>query len=330
MAKTFILHDESINTFGFWIRTAGIDLAQFKKNPVMYFMHIRPGDSHNDAKDMLLPIGTWDNIRVEGSQILADVAFDSDDEFAKRIQQKVEKGIIRMASAGIRPIEFSEDPQYLKQGQMRPTITKGELVEASIVDRGSNNNAFRLYDENMQEIVLSQDPKKCAIPLISQTNKIEMKTVLGLLKLADTANEAEAYQAIVKLNEKISSLEAEKKKAEDELILLKQGKEAENKAGIRKMIDAAVNDRKILEVQRDTYVKLAEKDFDSTRAALDAMPVMTRLSDGIGGNVIPDKYKGKSWDELDKITDALEEIKLKDPSRFKELYKEKFGKEPAL
>ena len=28
-----------------------------------------------------------------------------------------------------------------------------------------------------------------------------MKTVLGLLKLADTANEAEAYQAIMKLNE---------------------------------------------------------------------------------------------------------------------------------
>ena len=58
------------------------------------------------------------------------------------------------------------------------------------------------------------------------------------------------------------------------------------------------------------------------------MPVMTKLTDHT--NLPNDKYKDKSWDELDKISGALSDIKLKDPARFKELFKEKFGNEPSI
>jgi hypothetical protein len=337
MAKTFILHDESLNTFGFWIKTSGLVLDQFIKNPTMNFMHIRPGDDGNQGREMLLPIGTWTNIRVEGTQLLADPEFDMDDDFAKRIAGKVEKGILKMASAGITPITWSDDSKLLKPGQIRPTLLKGTMVEASIVDRGSNMNAFQLYDENMQLITLSQDPLKCEVPLIKLTNNYEMKTVFGLLKLADTANEAEAYQAILKLNERLTTLEADKVKLEadkvkleGDILKLKQGDETAQKEKINTLVDEAVKARKILAANKADYVALAEKDFDNTKKILDGMAPISKLTETGTDVTLAEKYKGKTWKELDKVEGALAEIKLKDPNHFKELFKVEFGKEPTL
>ena len=52
--KTFILHDETVNTQGFRMLTSGADLSVFKNNPVMLLNH----------DDWDLPIGRWENIRV--------------------------------------------------------------------------------------------------------------------------------------------------------------------------------------------------------------------------------------------------------------------------
>ena len=35
MSKTFVLHDESVNTYGFRMLTSGANLDEFRKNPVM-------------------------------------------------------------------------------------------------------------------------------------------------------------------------------------------------------------------------------------------------------------------------------------------------------
>lgn len=325
MAKTFTLHDESLNCFGFWIKSSGLDWSLFDSNPIALFMHIRPGDYQNSGPDMLLPIGYWENRKQEGQNVLADFVADTDDEFACRIDKKIEKKIIRMASLAIEPTQWSEDPRDLKPGQKRPTVMAGIVKEASIVDIGGNRNAVRLYNHEGELITLSDDPLKCAIPLINQSksNSSEMKSVIGLLKLADTANEAEVYQAIVKLNEKVSELETAKTKAEGEILKLKQAGEADQKVRVKTLIDGAVKDRKILETQRADYVALAEKDFENTKKILDAMPVLTKLTDG----TIPDgktkKFEGKTWKDLDKAG-QLEELKLADISKFKELYKEEF------
>ena len=44
---TFVLHDESVNTYGFRMLTSGANLEEFKKNPVMLLNH----------DDYSLPIG---------------------------------------------------------------------------------------------------------------------------------------------------------------------------------------------------------------------------------------------------------------------------------
>ncbi len=76
---TFTLHDESVNTYGFRMLTSGCNLEEFKKNPVMLLNH----------DDWSMPIGRWENIRIEGGRILADAVFDEDDPRAAEVMRKL-------------------------------------------------------------------------------------------------------------------------------------------------------------------------------------------------------------------------------------------------
>lgn len=135
--KSFILHDESVNSKGFRMLTAGANLTEFRKNPVMLLMH----DDYN------MPIGRWENIRVEGTKILADPVFDEKDPKAIEVMGKVNRGFIRMASIGAwQPEEMSENPMLKLPGQLLPTVIKWTVREASIVTIGSNHNAIVFYD----------------------------------------------------------------------------------------------------------------------------------------------------------------------------------------
>lgn len=118
----------------------------------MLWMHRR-----DDGWDFtqVLPIGKWENIRVEDGKLLADPVFDENDMFAKLIQAKVEKGIVKGASIGIVPVELSDDPKNIEKGQTRSTVTKCELYEASVVDIPSNRNTVKLMsDKTDNEIPL--------------------------------------------------------------------------------------------------------------------------------------------------------------------------------
>ncbi|MDR2765327.1 MAG: peptidase, partial [Tannerella sp.] len=114
-AKTFILHDESVNTYGFRMLTSGADLTEFRKNPVMLL-------DHNDWN---LPIGRWEHIRVEDGKILADAVFDMKDARAKQVAGKVEDGFLRAASIGAWPPEEVSDDILLRYpGQTGVTVTR--------------------------------------------------------------------------------------------------------------------------------------------------------------------------------------------------------------
>ena len=89
----FILNDENVmNSYGFKIKTAGIDLKRFEANPVML-------DGHNPSN--LSVIGKWTEIKAENGKLSADTDFDMEDENAKTIAGKVERGVIKGASMGI-------------------------------------------------------------------------------------------------------------------------------------------------------------------------------------------------------------------------------------
>ena len=41
MAKRIVISDESVNCYGTWISTAGMDISQYERNPVLLWMHWR-------------------------------------------------------------------------------------------------------------------------------------------------------------------------------------------------------------------------------------------------------------------------------------------------
>lgn len=135
--KEAIISTPRLNSYGTRVLTQGINLEQYRKNPVLLFMHRR-----GRKEDM--PIGIIENLRVEGDTLYGTPKFDDDTDEERTISKKWERGTLRMLSAGLDIVEVSEDPALLVQGQTRPTITKCNLLEVSVVDIGSNDDALQV------------------------------------------------------------------------------------------------------------------------------------------------------------------------------------------
>jgi hypothetical protein len=291
---TFVLHDESVNTYGFRMLTSGANLEEFKKNPVMLLNH----------DDYSLPIGRWENIRVEGGKILADAVFDEGDARAAEVKRKVENDFIRMASIGAWPPEEKSDAYDLMlPGQTLPTVTRWTVREGSVVTIGANHNALVFYDRESKQIIDLND-KGNLIRLIDHSNnpkkQLKMSVLTGVLKLQDSASEAK--------------------------------KESQKREAIS-LTDAAIKDGRYDAKGRENLLNLFDKDFEGTKAMLAAIPCRANVAGQIntdkGSGVTLGDWKDKSWDELDKAG-KLVELKDAAPDLYKSKFKERFGIEPNL
>lgn len=333
MVKTFVLTDESINSYGFWLPMSGAQIEQFKANPIMLWMHNR---SWRGTADEVLPLGIWVNIRIEKGQLLADAEFDEDDEFARRIAKKVEKGILRMASVGIVALEWSEDPKAMKPGQTRPTVTKWKVREASIVDIGSNDNALAFYDEAGNALNLGQETADyCPIPLLgsaleeNQKTQFTMKEVLSELNLAEGSTELQAKEAIVTLKNKVTTAEAAQEAAEKELADYKKKDGEAKKQEAVDLTDAAIKDGRIDAKARESVLSLFEKNHEAAKVSLASIPKRTSIADKVGseGEDESKKFAAMSWADLDKAN-MLADLKANNWELYAEKFKAKFGLEP--
>lgn len=194
MQRSFILSDENINERGFRVLTSGIDLERFEKNPVMLWMHRRDGGYE---ANQVLPIGKWDNIRIEDNKLMADPVFDENDTFAKLIKSKVDSGFVKGASIGIRAIELSDDPKLAQKGQTRATITKCELYEASVVDIPANKNTVQLFSETSETeipvlnfIAMAENTEQTKFSFESEADLLlYMKEKFALVPVAERQDE---------------------------------------------------------------------------------------------------------------------------------------------
>lgn len=144
--KRIILSDSSLNRYGYRVLTAGLLLEAFIDNPVMLYGHFR--DEGSPLWCDYKAIGYWDDIKIEDDVLSAIPVFDKVDDLSKTIAAKYEAGTLRAASIGIRILATSSEKEYLLPGQTRETVTKAEVMEASIVDIPANSHAVRLYDRS--------------------------------------------------------------------------------------------------------------------------------------------------------------------------------------
>lgn len=331
--KTFVLSDDSLNTYGFRTLTDGIDIAQFEKNPIMLFMHNRP---YRGTTEEYSVIGRWENIRKEDGKLLADAVFDMNDAFAKTIADKVENDFLRMASLGFQPIEYSESAEHLLPGQRYATVTKSIAKEGSIVDLGANNNALALcdvpaiYDHSEQLVTLSAG-SNAIIPLIknSKNNHMELKELFPLFQLSESATSEQAIAAVKKLHTDFVKLQGDFNTQNTELTALKQAAVTDK---IEKLVNDAADAKKITDAEKPHYLKLAAADFESTEAVLKAMKPYESIEQQLKDNNTPEAIELAELVKLSGDTlfndGKLDRLKALSPAHYKLKYKEAFGEEP--
>lgn len=327
-AFTFVLHDESVNTYGFRMLTSGANLEEFRKNPVLFLNH----------KDWELPIGRWENIRIEGTRILADAVFDESDEEAIKVMKKVETDFVRMASIGAwPPEEVSDAPELKLPGQTMPTVTRWTVREASVVTIGANHNALVMYDRQTGKQIDLTDATSIVrlidINIHSNTENMN-ENLKGVLKLQDSATEAEivgAVKTLIANNDRLSEENRvlKEEKAEQERIRM----EAQRAEGVA-LVDAAVKDGRIDAAGRKAYLALFDKDFESAKAVLAAIPHRKSVVSQIDATREQQQTElsdlaSKTWDELDRAG-RLVELRDEAPELYREKFKARFGTEPNL
>ena len=164
----FQISDESINRHGFRIMTNGIRLENFKKNPVMLFLH----------DDRKVPIGKWINLRIDGDKLFATAEFDQGDEFAREIERKCANGYINATSVQIDFKAWNSELSMLLEGQMFPTCVDCDLLEISIVVLPANANAIRCSIGDIENLIPKLELFKPINNILNMKNKNFMGKML--------------------------------------------------------------------------------------------------------------------------------------------------------
>jgi hypothetical protein len=124
---TFILTTETADRVGDVVVLKGLDLKNFKANPVA-LVHHRMGD---------FPVGIWKNIRQHGDALLADLhlASKGTSSMADLARNLIEQGILKAVSITFRPTKAEPIvPRGMK-------FFESELLEASLVSVPMNPRA---------------------------------------------------------------------------------------------------------------------------------------------------------------------------------------------
>lgn len=317
MAKEAIITNSSLNSYGSRVITSGIDLTQYRRNPILLWMHNRP---FSGRKDEVLPIGRIENVRIEGDNLIGTPVFDQKDDFARQIESKWNDGILKMVSAGLDVIELSDDPGVLLPGQRRMTITRSKLVEVSVVDIGANDDALVLYKDGTRLNLSAGD--YCEIPLLKlnkSNEESEMKTIALKLGLPETATETEILAAIGNLQ--LSAGRAETLQTEIDTLKL---------ANITAIVEGAISDRRITADKKEHFLNLGKAaGAESLKSTLAMMEPAMKPSDyirrsGTPGNV-PAEFKKLS----DVPADQIMELRKNRPEYIR-LFKAEYGFEPVM
>ena len=300
-----VISTPSLNSYGTRVLTSGIDIEQYKKNPILLYMHRR--GEREDA-----PIGRVEDVHIEGEKLVGSLVFDEKDDFARKVAQKWADGFLRMVSAGLTIIELSDDPAVLLPGQRRMTITKSKLDEVSVVDIGANDDALALYNAEGGRITLAQGDD-LSLPLLQTTptpntsQSMNEKIVLAL-GLSKEATEEQVLGAIAQMKEKSES--------SDKLTL----------SLVTAQVDEAIRQGRISAEARETYLQIGlTLGCDQLSIALSAHTAPQRPSTLVAEkNTAPTTYIRLS----DIPIDQLEQYKQEHPEDYVRLYRELYGCDP--
>ena len=309
---TFIVSDESVNSYGFVVLTAGIDTSRFERNPVMLYMHERK-----------TVIGRWENIRKDGKRLLADAVFDESTPIGAQVKTQVEKGFLRSASISIDFID-SEEINGVK------TITKSELLEISIVDVPANSNALKLYRKNGRQVLRLSVPstvnelRSAIIELLGLDEGATDDDILSEIQALTNAPDVAAAQ----VDEAVKAGFVEDKSRGEFLTMARvtpkaftaflTGERRKREKAVFSAIDGAIKDRRVLYSQKGLFGRIGLKmGLETLSELLAVQPKQMKLTDILDKN-------STGWTLEDYRRYAPEELR-KNPKLYARLVEEQGG-----
>lgn len=313
--KRIVISDESVNCYGTWIKTDGVDISQYERNPVLLWMHWRG-----------CLIGSIKDVRKEGDKITGEPYFDEAREESKLAKKQWEAGTLRMCSGSFDVQEVSEAVENTKKGQYRATVTKSKLIEVSMVDIGGNDNALPLkLNYNGLELNLAAGEQSATLPLLNNNKKQKTEkkmdanyTAVAIkLGLKETATESEILSKIELLlgyqtaNEQL--------RAEKEEITL---------SAITTEVKGAVAKRLILADKESHFIELGKKvGIESLKSTFESMSPQQKPMDLIGKGVGGGSGSGSYTKLSDVPADELIVLRAEDKTTYMKLYKAEYGVE---
>ena len=306
---TFILNDETkVNSYGFRVPNSGIDLSRFKSNPVML-------DAHENST--MTVIGRWDNVRIEGSLLLADAVFDTADDYSKVIAGKVERGFIKGVSMGLGRMDGTK---FYEAPDGNYELAPCELTEASICAIPSNANAIKLYAENGE--LIPEDQIKLSLSTLSsnfnnqnhnEMNKIILSiTALQVLSLSNTEDANAVALSIEKATAELTALRAEN-------VQLKEKFNEQTRLQATAVVEKAIVDGKLTADAKESWIAMGIQDLASVTKTIDSIPAKTNLSTQVGNPATGGEVK--TTEDFMKLSHA-EQVSFKEsnPDVYKRLF----------
>lgn len=315
MAHKFIVNTENVNEYGYRILTDGIDTAQYEKNPVVLFGHVR---AYSDPKRV---VGRAVKLYKENNQLIADIEFDTEDELGKTVEGKVARGFIKMASLHADVKETSVAPTLILPNQTMETVTKCKLIELSIVDVGGNDDALKL-SKNGEKVSLQKITKQ------KKNTDMSIKSIALALGMEENAAESTVLKQV---NDLKLAKETAETKAQNAIKALGtiQGKEADSL--IEKGVKLGLIHKDFTETIKSAFdadheaqaVKLS-KMIEDKEAELETDETHNSLKEVVlGKGTAKQKTVKLTFDYLQK-TDVkkLYEIREKQPTEYARLVKD--------
>lgn len=311
MSKRVRISNDSLNSYGTRVLTAGMNVEQYCRNPVLLYMHERGN-----------VIGYVKDLKVEDDEVTGELVFDEATELSRRCKRQFEFGSLKMVSAGLDIIEMSEEGAYLVAGQTSPTITKSKLFEVSVVDIGANDDALVLKKDG-KRITLGRDGE-CPLPELTsnkplkQEHQMESKAIALQLGLPETATDAE-------IAEKLGELKA----AKEANAKLQQEKDALTLASITSLVEKAIGEKRITADKKDEFISLGKEiGMEKLASVFSAMSPQVKLSTVLGQHGTAKTDVPVTYKKLSEVPgDKLLELREQQPDEYKRLYKAEYGME---
>lgn len=301
------LSDSSLNSYGIRVITEGINIEQYKKNPILLWMHNR---AFRGTKDEVLPLGHVEELEVTDGKLYGVPVIEPVDDFSSNVLKLWENGTIKAVSISIDDCVYSEDPKDLVPGQTRATVKSCSLQEVSIVDIGSNDNALQMYQDG-KKLKLSKVPEECDIPLIKLNHKKTMGTNEGN---APAGAGAPDNNELLNLRKENSELRTSLEKLHVSMA--------------NTTVSQAVKDGKIKETEKEKFINLAKtQGVDVLNEIIQGIATQTGKPASKPLDFVKNENPAEgAWKKLHDVpADKIFALRRDQPELYKQLYKAQYG-----